>query len=79
METLAFIIGGIFTLTVFAAGMIFNKLTSSKNLEETAEKIKRKFTPPPPPTSGSVKAITPDEIKKEKDKGFISKMQDIIS
>lgn len=29
--------------------------------------------------SSAIKAITPDEIKKEKDKGFIKKLENLIS
>ena len=79
MDTaIAFITGGVFTLFVFAGGSILGALISSKKLEEKAQEIKNKLTPPPP-QSGSVKAITPEEIKKEEQKGFINKMEGLIS
>ena len=78
METINFVIGGLFTLIVFVAGTVLGSLITSKKLEEKAQEIKRKFTPPPQ-TSGSVKAITPEEIKKENQKGFVNKMQELIS
>ncbi len=78
MGTLSFIIGGIFTLAVFIAGVVIGTMISSKNLEEKIKEVKHKIVPPPP-TSGGVKAITPDEIKKEEKKGFVNRMQDLIS
>lgn len=77
-EIISFIIGGIFTLAVFTAGAIFGHLTASKKLEEKAQDIQHKLTPPPQ-SSGGVKAITPEEVINERKKGFIGKMQDIIS
>jgi len=78
MDTiLAFITGGIFTLIILSVGSIIGYMAGSNKLEEKVEQVKSKLKKTPP-DSGGVKAITPEEIKKEQEKGFIGKMKSII-
>lgn len=78
METLNFIIGGLYTLIVLSVGAILGHLMTSKKIDDKVREVKNRLTPPPP-TSGSIKAITPEEIRNESKKGFIRKMEDLIS
>ena len=73
---LTFIISGLYTLIVFSVGAFIGTMISSKKLEEKVREIKAKVTPPPP-SSGGVKAITPDEIVKERHKGLGKTIADL--
>ena len=77
MEIISFIIGGLFTLIILLTGSFIGYIIGSKKLDEKVKEIQHKSNSSTP-LSGSVKAISPEEIKKEGQKGFINKMKEII-
>lgn len=79
MATLTVVIfAGLFVLVVFLVGATIGYLLGSKRLEATVKPVVEHILRLPNPTSGPVKAITPQEIRVEQDRGFVDKMQEIV-
>lgn len=81
-----FMLGSIWAIILMAGAIAAYLWVNGKLRERDSDATPATKTPPVPTRaetpavkSGIVKAITPQEIKDEREKGFIDKMQDIIS
>ena len=70
-------VGSIWTVAVLMGGAIGGYLFANKKVRDA---VKKELPPTPTqkPESGAVQAIKPDEIAKERQKGFINRMEELI-
>jgi len=74
---LYFFFGGVYTLAIFGLGFYLGHVLKVKIPEI---QLPKPLTVPQAVTQGgAVKAISPDELRKEENKGFIERFKEITS